>query len=259
MKIVATRWWIFLGIAAVLLSSAITYHFYISYRSGPAFDGLMLRVFDKAAGVYAYRERAETTVVVSKRGLKIDGSYRIDLKTDTFSSDSTTTLTALGASTKPLNESFVLRNVSVGNDIYYELSTKSPSLQYIMLAGPGWHHFGRGNVPKNLVNVAISGPILDDLALFRAGPKYLDYVGKILHVGTTTRYLLKLSSIPPPARGTVESLEGHITAGGHIDLWVNSDTAEIERIHFSGPNYESTTTILSSEGSGDISAPISFK
>ena len=247
--------WKLLATASLCAILAGVYYLY-HVMSQPSFDGLMVRVLAQTATIDSYEERAETDVSVSKRRLLIAGVYKIDLKAHKFSSDSTTTLVALQGSGKAPSGVFSLRNVSLGDDVYYRVATKSTDLAYILSGGSEWHHYVKGSIPPEVTEVAVSGPILDDLALFRSGETYLNFDRKVGTFGSTTQYLLHLSGVSGPSEGPLHDLISRVGLKGHIDLWVDETSANIKSVHFSGEDYESTTTIINLRHPQEITAPL---
>jgi len=220
------------------------------------FDDLMLKVLAQTALQTSYAERAETQVRVSGRYLWIDGIYKIDLKNDLFAALSTTTLGEADGSARRTTQIFTLSNISVGKEVYFNLETRSKELGYIMTEGAGWHAYKSDAIPSRLTNIAVSGPILDDLALFRDDGMYLTPVRKIeKRMNNLVGYELKLSGKSPTTDGPLSSLIGRIGNTGKIYVWVDEKTTSISSVHFSGNGYESTTTILNFDTEQNISHP----
>ena len=116
-----------------------------------------------------------------------------------------------------------------------------------MARGRGWHHLSANSVSEDLRDVAVYGPILDDLALFRDNGTYVSALKNYGadSVSTLINYAFKLSGHGPTGKPTLSALLGHIGADGSIDVWIDPESKLIRVMHFSGASYSSTTTINS--------------
>jgi len=236
-------WWV----SGFIVVSLLVVLFLHLASPSDGFDRLFLEVLANEASKTTYTEHAETEVVVGVKRLRIDGIYRLDPPQGAFGSISTTTVADLDQPFSKSPNSFVLQNVSLGEDVYFRLDTKSPSLQHLKNANVGWIHVPGNKIPSELSDVAVSGPILDDLALFREKGKYVSSVERIATNDRDAKqihYVMKLSGNSAPRGSTLESLFGHVGGSGTIDVWVEEKSALISRIHFSGAGYSSTTTVM---------------
>ncbi len=211
------------------------------------YDELLKKTLDTVPEIRTYSQKVETTVFLSDRKLHVEGMYSLNGPDSSFSSDATTTLSFFEG--KQLKTSvFTLHNISIGNDVYVKVHTNDPQLQTTIPHSPSWRHFERTHIPPEFTNIAVSGPVLDNLLLLKEGGAYLSLIES--H-GTSewndaayARYTFELSKeASVNLGGTLGSLMQRIGDTGTIDIWIDEAEARVKYMVFNGENYHSTTTI----------------
>ena len=211
----------------------------------PKADPDLKKIYNWVASIHAYQEEELTTAAVDSRVLTIDGVYRVDEPHSLFAFTSTTTTRIAGAK-KPII--FTLDDMSIKKDVYTRvemLQTYGPQLS--VPSGDVWRHFKSTNIPKAYANIAIAGPLVDNLKLFGNGGAYVTLVKKWgeapIKKEDLKRYSFVLSPrASPKLGGTLGPLVQRITTSGQIDIWVDS-MSRIKYMHFKNTNYDATTTL----------------
>lgn len=224
---------------------------------GPKNDELLERTFSGIAVITSYTQSVETEIDLSDRKLLVSGEYYLNGPDNRFESVATTTL-RISVGTKDEEHSFTLRNISIGEDVYSKIDTRSPVLAQTIPHSPEWRHFSKNQIPEAFADIAISGPILDNLLLFRDGA----FLELIQSYGEETwgnerlvRYAFTISREAPEAGGTLATLLGRI-GDGRVDMWIEPESASLRHAVFSGPSYHSTTTFSFMNIPRTINAPI---
>ncbi len=109
-----------------------------------------------------------------------------------------------------------------------------------------WHAFNKNSIPSQFKDIAVSGPTLDNLLLFRDSGSYVTLVEKkgdaVWGDETFSRYMMKLSpDAPENPGGTLGTLLQRLR-GGTIDIWID-DQSMVRHMVFQNDNYRSTTTL----------------
>jgi hypothetical protein len=220
-------------------------------------DELLRRALANIPTIQAYTQHVTTETDIAGRVLHVAGIYHIDRAHNRFSSSATTTLTIPDGSEPQI---FNLANVSIGEDVYVKVETADESLRSRIPHSPEWKHFNRIQIPDALKDIAIAGPILDNLLLFSEGGMYLDLVdnrGKEDFQGENlARYSFTLGGTPKDIGGTLQTLMGRIE-NGSVDIWVDPDSAQIRHMVIARAEYHSTTTFENINHIPDIAAPAS--
>lgn len=136
----------------------------------------------------------------------------------------------------------------MGNEVYTKVETDSELLMSTIPHSPLWRHFTRDSIPQPFINIAVSGPILDNLLILSRGGSYLALAAS--H-GTEpwgdemlVHYTFTLSEEGQKSiGGTLGTLLGRVGESGYVDVWIDEASAEPRYMVFQGENYSSTTTI----------------
>lgn len=241
-------------VGAVGLSVGI----YFAYRHDPsaALDERVTKALESTQTPRMYEMRVDTETTVSGRSMRISGLYRLNFETKSFGSYGTTTLFTPDLPQK--SHTFSLDNVSIGDDIYVRIDTKSPLLQKTIPYSPAWRHFTAASIPPQFKNIAVSGPVLDTLALLGEGGSYLAATQPVrdTQFGSSTVHVYSFG-LSKKARkvqgGTLQPLIERI-ASGTVELLVD-DTPAVRGVVVRSDNYVSTTTILSVNSPLTVGAP----
>lgn len=225
----------------------------------PTEDTLLRRAYEQIATVRAYTQSVQTEVQLADRLLQVDGRYYHNGAESRFASIATTTLVILNGK-KSEKHSFTLQNISIYNDVYTKIDTESDILRSTIPHTPLWQHFKKDSIPEQFVNISVSGPVLDNLLLFNENGAFLDLVqshGSSKWGDTSLeKYTLKLSNeAPMGVGGTLGTLLGRIGKDGHVEVWIESESAIIRYMVFTGENYVSTTSISAINTPYIIKAP----
>lgn len=231
------------GMSLVIVSVAG----YLVWHMMRPFDATMKTVLAKNEAIKSYVANVKTTSAGTDRTIVVDGIYTIDRARGAFASFSTTTLSAETLK-KPLI--FSVNDISIGADVYTKVESNNPSFKLSVPVSSKWLHFKAPAIPMDYANVAVNGPILDNLRILDSegayiwplkGPETATWATE-----TLAKYTLRLSGKTPPLdNGTLRSLSEHIGKNGTIELWIDTNAAEIRHMVFQGDSYRSTTTISS--------------
>lgn len=222
-------------------------------------DSLLLRVFERINTITSYTQSVETEITLSDRTLIVRGEYYLNGPENSFESIATTTL-RIPVGAKDEEHSFTLRNISIGDQVYSRIETQSPVLRETIPHSPEWRHFTKGQIPEAFADIAVSGPILDNLLLFSQSGVYLrlleSHGEEALGDERFARYSFVLSESIPRLGGTLGTLVGRIGDSGRVDIWIDPASATLKQAVFTGENYHSTTTFFSMNIPRMITAPM---
>ncbi len=233
-----TRTYLIFGVIAVI-AALVGAHWYMTR---PEFDAELTAAFEAVSDIHAYTQEDVTETIVSERLLRIEGTYSNDTRTDRYSSVATTTIEIPGEGV----HSFSLSNISRGEDVYTKVVTDSPLLRQQIAFDAAWHNFRRDAIPNEFKDIAISGPIMDHLALFRDGGTRLDVIdGPTIDESassTLRSYTFRLAlGARSDAGGTLATLMERID-DGHVRIWIDEESM-IRRIVIDDESFHSTTTL----------------
>ncbi len=253
---------VLIALFAVLLSGSIVggYAWYSGHIFNP-YDEPLRSALKALQRPDSYEMSVETRTVLSGRTIVVSGLYRLDKSAKRFGSYATTTLTIPDEMPARREHIFTLDNVSIGEDIYLRIDTQSPLLKMSIPYSSAWRHFNAREIPTQFTDIAVSGPVLDDLALLSSNGRYLSPSGEprdVSYEGTDYDvYAFTLSERSADITGgTLESLV-HRIGGGNILLWIAD--SQIRMLTFEGENYLSTTSIRSVNTALNISPPERFE
>jgi hypothetical protein len=227
-------------------------------RFSGGFDDRLKLALTALQGIHTYELSDITRADVQDRIIEIEGSYRLDYDARAYASESTTTLIQRDIKPPKNRHVFTLEHRSISDDIYVKIFTESALLRKTIPYSVDWKHFKSTAVPDRFVDIAVAGPILDNLALFDKNGAYLSVTGKPVErvVASTTyhTYSFTLSDrskevLAGPLKGLID-----LIATGTITVFVD-DTPSVRMMHISGPSYESTSTILRVNTPLPIQAP----
>lgn len=206
---------------------------------------VLRQVFTDAESVEFYTQKVDTETSVSERSIVVAGTYHIDKKGSIYGSFSTTTVRVPSIS-YPIE--FTLENISANGKAYVRAKSDNQELNTTIPLGADWRVFRETEIPPAYKEIAITGPILDNLALFSEKGS-LVRLEKALPGDTTFTYPLlrfQFSLRPEVAKrqGPLAAIYERVGATGKVDIWVSAEDKKIRHMVFSNPPYFSTTTIL---------------
>ncbi|MFZ2555702.1 MAG: hypothetical protein WAZ27_03875 [Minisyncoccia bacterium] len=222
-------------------------------------DALLKRMFEQVGLITSYAQSVETAITLSDRELMVRGEYYLNGPQNRFESIATTTL-RIPEGKNVEEHSFTLRNISINDDIYTKIETESPALKKTIPHSSEWRHFTKNQIPDAFADIAVSGPTLDNLLLFSGSGAYLELVEargeEAVSDERLVHYRFRLSQSLPQLGGTLETLMGRIGRDGHVDVWIDPESAMVRHAAFVGENYHSTTTFSAMNISREIEAPL---
>ena len=225
----------------------------------PTSDPLLAKVIENVAKNIAYIQHVETETSLSDRDIRVVGDYMVNHKSREYYSVATTTLTLPDTGQGREKHSFTLSNIAIVDDVYTKIDTESELLKKTIPHSVTWRHFKSGQIPPEFENIAIAGPILDNLRIFDERGRYMVIIKKhgyeTFQNENLMRYTLSLSDSTPP-EGTLGVILNRIGKNGHIDAWVDAKNHMIRHLHFENGEYRSTTTIETSESTPPLSPPV---
>lgn len=235
---------------------------FMFYRGGfsASFDTRLKTALSEVQGVHSYEMYDETHATLPAHTIDITGRYSLNFETQRYESVSTTTLTMLDERPPENVHTFTLQHRSLSDDIYVRIQTDSPLLKKTIPHGPEWRHFKANAIPDRFIDIAVAGPILDNLALLREEGAFLSQTGSPAEITVASStyhvYTFTLSKKAAEVRdGPVKGLVDFI-ATGTIDVWID-DTPSIREMHINGPSYISTSTFSNVNTPLDIVPPAS--
>lgn len=250
-----------LALASVIAAgSLIGGFFYFRADQSEVLDTQLQAALQAVQSHRMYEATVETATALSDRSIVVFGLYRLDFERNRFGTYATTTLTIPRNKATERTHNFTFRNLSIENDIYVHIDTQSALLRKTIPYGPEWHHFSADAVPAQFKDIAVFGPVLDNLALLAKNGAYLSLSGEPserMYGGELFRvYSFKLSEKAASASGgTLQSLIRRIGTGD-VHIWLDT-TPRVRLMTFRGDNYVSTTTILGVNSAVEIEAPVS--
>ncbi len=222
---------------------------FLLYRHAiaPAYDERLQTALNEVQGLHSYEMQDDTHAEMEQRTIDISGLYRLDFDAHRYGSIATTTLTLLDMRPPKNTHVFTLEHLSLNDDVYVKIQTTSALLRKTIPYGAKWRHFKAEAIPERFVDIAVPGPILDNLALLGQNGSYLSLIGKsTLHTIASTTYSVYTFTISKKsttkATGPLKALIGIISTGT-VDVWVD-EGAHIRMIHFLSDGYVATSTIL---------------
>ncbi len=245
--------------SAVALAALIVGAYFVLYGARSAlYDARLEIALTSVEHVVTYEALVDTQSTFSDRNIAVSGLYKLDFNARRFGSFATTTLFIPTEKPGERSHQFTLSNISIGDDIYVKIDTTSPLLEKTIPHGPTWHRFSKTTIPKEFTNIAVSGPVLDNLEILSGHGHYLSLqsepVERTVHDERLYVYEFTLSpKAATVAGGTLQSLIERIQ-GGAVELWLSEEGA-VRILSFSGENYTSTTTILSVNNPVSITEP----
>lgn len=219
-------------------------------------DSLMIETMKKSDQITSYTQEVTTQVDFADRTLHILGTYHIDRKALRYASFSTTTLNIQGLG----EHIFSVENMSFGDTIYTRVMTESPLLAKSIAQTGGWQSFLNTEIPKELENIALSGPTLDNILLFSEDGRFVrleEKLGETIIDGTTlNHYRFSLSGATPTAAGSLSALIERIGPTGVIEVWVDPSSATIREIRATNETYRSRTILKNIGTPAEFAPPI---
>lgn len=214
------------------------------YWTKEPIDPVLAKAFARAAEIRSYTQSDVTQTEISGRTLRIEGIYHNDDAANRYASSATTSLTIPGDTEE---HTFNLTNISIGADVYTRVATESELLRRQIAFDSSWHHFRYDAIPPLFDSVAVAGPVIDHLELFRDGGTFVELLtfdGEVELSGESVRnYTFKLSErADAELGGTLETLVRRI-GNGTISISVEPHSYLIRRIVIAGSGFHSTTTI----------------
>lgn len=201
------------------------------------------RTLDAAGAALTYDISVETRLILPDRVIHILGSYSGNRKTQSYAAVSTTTLHLKDIPTPHI---FVLKNVALGDTIFTSLESASTLIKKTMPATNGWKQLTSKTIPKEFENIAIAGPVSDNLLILSESGKYLTLRANMTLRNATEKsfahYRFSIADVPPPA-GVLETLFRRIGKEGYVDIWIDRTRPEQFVMLFSNQHYNSTTTV----------------
>lgn len=248
-----------LVVAAISVAGLLAGGFFVyRLKFGTGFDERLISALSELQSLHTYEMLDETHATLPGRAIDIVGLYGLDFDAHRYSAVSTTTLTLLDEPGPRNQHTFTLQHRAIGDDVYVQIGTESPLLQKSIPYGPEWKHFPKSAIPDRFIDIAVPGPILDNLSLLGKNGTYLSLIGTPtdLSSGSTTYrvYTFTLSKkTTEVTTGPLKSLIDMI-ATGTVDVWVD-DTPRVRVLLIKGVDYTATSTILSVNTPVDIPAP----
>ena len=245
---------VLLGVVIAALCGGYIYH---RLHTVLPLDAAMQQALSKVSSITSYSQVVETQTRIGNRTLHIVGTYDVDTAQGRYASYSTTTL-CIGAD--PTGHSFTHDDIALGHDVYLKIDSADPLLRSSMQRVPQWEHFTSDAIPQNLTDIAIAGPIQDNIAILGHHGDYLS----LLHAhglvqwgdASLVRYTFTLSRQAASVRdGPLNALIGRV-GPGTIDVWIDPQSFEVRHLLFTNPPYISTTTISGINTPPSITAPL---
>ncbi len=233
------------------------YYLYQAKRSG-FFDARLQSALEAVEGLRSYEAQVDTSTALSDRTIAVSGLYRLDFDANRYGSYATTTLTIPTEKPSKRSHAFTFQNISIGNEIFVRIDTDSQLLRQTIPHDARWHRFSADSIPQEFTDIAVSGPVLDNLALLSKRGRYLSLnAAPAERMYENHRYYVYEFSLSNEASevqgGTLQSLIQRI-GDGHVFVWIN-EQSQVQLMTFSGENYFSTTTIQSVNTPVNVATP----
>ena len=247
--------------ASLVIAATIGFVIYQKVHvAPPPFDANAKKILNELGHARVYTAHVNTSAMFTDRVLQIDGMYLVDEPQKKYMTMSTTTMTVRGVRNQP--HAFTLKNISIGDDVYSKIETTSSIFKQTIPASPLWRHFKKNSVPSQFADIAVVGPILDNVLIFSVSGRYLVFVNKkeeVILNRTLMHYTFTLSHNSAKNRGgTLEALLERIGKEGMVDVWIDYEKEQVPFFRFSNATYTSTTTLLDVNTPLSIEPPISF-
>ncbi len=231
---------------------------YISSRD-QLLDSPIQKALAQIPLVTSYAQDIQTETKIDTKSLVITGLYINDYKSNTYLSYSTTTLIVAG---DPNPHLFTHQNISIGETVYLRVQTQDLLLKNSIQGTPQWQKFKNSSIPQKFANIAIAGPIQDNLSLLSQNGAYLILHKKygLVHFKDETllRYTFSLSkNIATIPEGPLRAVVGRI-GSGTIDVWIDPQNFQVRYLLFTNTPYISTTTISNINTPPSIGIPTSL-
>lgn len=234
-------------IYAILIVGLVVGSVYFAYETyTKRVESLALaELYASVDAATVYEQEVETSLRLGDRRIVVRGVYRNNLDEGLYASFATTTFTTPDA----VPYTFALSNVSAGDRIFFRLERVSGEAPSTVPMGPEWHTFDASSIPPEYQGVAVSGPILDNLALFRNGGAAITLLRSYEDDMTFGEPLPRFEySMAPRVDGespALASIRSRLLGEGTVSVWTNTSLTGIRHIVFTAPDYTSTTTIKS--------------
>lgn len=252
------RWLAALLVVTILGFAAIEY----MNRKAHEFDEPLIRTLEKMNATQSYAQYVDTSTVVSDRPLRVYGWYLVDHTKRAYAAFSTTTLRIPDGIEGAGNHDFTHDNIAIQDLVYVKIDTDSEFLKPSINDSDSWKRFTKDTIPESYKNIAVPGPILDNLRVFANSAEHLELVKKYgieqVEGRELRHYRFKLKSMVPKD-STVGALAMRLGNEGVIDIWIHDQSSSIVRMLFSHDTYTSTTTLSSFDSPLLISPPPSFE
>ncbi len=238
----------FICIIFIFLAASIAF-FYAQNQQKATDDDLLNTALSKVPGINSYSQHVETEDAVSGSIIKVVGDYDLDPKNQRFRSQCETSTFTAGE-----EHEFTITNISIRDEIYTLIESTDKFIESRMPEVNEWHHFQKDNIPERYKNIAINGPIMDNLRLFYENGKYI----KLVEKHEEGRYSLALSdeAFTESGKQMLGTIVERIGKSGTIDVWINPETFYIEKMKFKNPPYVSTATITNINNVSSINPPV---
>lgn len=227
-------------------ASMVTYYLFAQNpRESPPLDPLIRDALIKVSYVSFYSQEVSTRTHIADRTLEIEGIYIVDAEGKRFASFSTTTLHIKG-DTKP--HIFSHQDLAMDGYVYLKVATEDPLLKSSIQTTGTWRTFKNDAIPTDLSNVAVAGPIQDNLQIFSKKGVYLTAGKKIgietQHNTSLLHYRFSLSDKAFVTKeGPVKTMADRLGKDGTVDVWVSTALRIIDHFVFTNALYVSTTTV----------------
>ncbi len=251
-----------IGLCALLVSLLMSFVIYeYIERKAHEFDEPLIKVLEKVDSIQSYNQYVDTTTVVSDRPLRVFGWYVVDHSSRSYATFSTTTLTVPVGIEGAGNHDFTHDNIAIDDTVYVKIDTDSEFLKPSINDSDKWQRFTKDKIPEAYKNIAISGPILDNLRILAHDAEHLELIRKYgietIDGKDLRRYRFTLKN-GVPKESTVGALQQRLGDEGTIDIWIDDAEMVVERMVFSHPPYTSTTTLSAFNGVDTIVPPPEF-
>ncbi len=238
--------WAILTITILVLASGFAAWWYWTHR-GPQLDDLIKEAFSSAELTTAYAQDVVTETNIEDRHIRVAGTYVLDDTNKRYSSNASTELTLPDGTVY----SFSLQTITIGEDIYTRVESKSPALNLTVPASREWKQFKTNAIPTEYREIATPRPPIDNLTLFRKSGDYLTIKesrrDEERDREKLARYTFGLSSLAfTETTGPVSMIAERVGVHGTIDVWVSESDKHIRYIRLSNHPYSSETKVTTS-------------
>jgi hypothetical protein len=250
------------GVGLVLLGMLSLAVLEYSERKAHEFDQPLVEALEKVTTTHSYAQFVDTSTIVSDRPLRVYGWYLVDHDQRSYAAFSTTTLNVPEGTLGSGSHDFSHDNIAMQDTVYVKVDTASDFLSSSINKSDAWKRFEKDAIPEEYRNIAIVGPILDNLRIFANNAEHLELVRKYgletIDDRTLRHYRFKLKS-SVPSESTVGALAERLGDSGTIDIWIDDTEKAIVRMLFKHDFYTSTTTLSSFNTLPRITPPSTFE